>query len=89
MGGIVCGQLKGPQEVGRKHKELIMKNQTSGNRGGSSKFQAMKDPASKTVSGKGPAADTSKGKSTGAAIAANQSSAPGPMAPDSVKGGHL
>jgi hypothetical protein len=63
-----------------------MNNQTSGNRGGSSKFQAMKHPASKTVSGKGPAADTSKGKST---VAASPGGATGPMDPASKKGGQV
>ena len=66
-----------------------MNNQTSGNRGGSSKFQAMKHPASKTVSGKGPAADTSKGKSTVAASAASPGGATGPMDPASKKGGQV
>jgi hypothetical protein len=65
-----------------------MRNQSSGKGGGSVKLQAMKKaPTPKNISGHGPAAGSSAGKSTVAAVA-SQGAAPGPMAPDSVKGGH-
>jgi len=65
-----------------------MNNQSSRSGGRSDKVQAVKKgSASKTVSGKGPAADSLTGTST-PADTAGQSAAPGPIAPDSVKGGH-
>jgi hypothetical protein len=68
-----------------------MKNQSSGKGGGSSKIQAMKVPASKTVSGNRPAADSSKGKLTSAASVTGLSSGTtdSPIVPDGAKGGHL
>jgi hypothetical protein len=92
MSGIVCGQLKDPSQAtlgreSKKHKELIMNNQNSGNGGASPKLQAMVDPASKDTSGQGPAADSFTGTST-PADTAGQSAASGTIVPASEKGGH-
>jgi len=90
MGHIVCGQLKDSGKSVEKDKELNMKNQTVGKRGGPRKGRPMKDPGSKTVGGKGPAANTSKGKSTVAstAVGLSSGSADSPIVPDGAKGGH-
>ena len=88
MGDIVCEQLKRPWDYAESGKELFMKNQTNVNDGASPELQAMGDPASKDISGQGPAADSSTGTPV-PADGANQSGAPGPMAPDSAKGGHV
>jgi hypothetical protein len=69
-------------------KELFMNNQNSSNGGASPKLQAMVDPASKDTSGPGPAAVALTGTAT-PADTAGQSATPGPMVPDSEKGGHV
>ena len=65
-----------------------MNNQSSGNGGASPKLQATVDSASKATSGQGPVADSLTGAST-PADTAGQSPTPGPMVPDSEKGGHV
>jgi hypothetical protein len=65
-----------------------MNNQPSGSGGASPELQPMIDPASKDLSGQAPPV-VSLNSTSAPADVANQSSAPDPMAPDSVKGGHL
>jgi len=65
-----------------------MNNQTSVDGAASPKLQPMMGPPSNDNSGQGPATDSLTG-TPAPADAANQSGAPGPMAPDSAKGGHV
>jgi len=65
-----------------------MNNQTSGNGGASPKLQPTIDGASNNIGGQGPATDSLTDTSVPTDIV-GQDPAPGTMAPDSVKGGHV
>ena len=64
-----------------------MKNQTSGKGGASPELQPKIDPASKNISGQAPMAVSLRGMSVPTSNA-SQSGPPGPIEPDSAKGGH-
>ena len=65
-----------------------MNNQSSGNGGATPKLQAMVEPPSTNIGGQGPATDTSASAPAPTDVS-SPGGAPGPMAPDSAKGGHL
>jgi hypothetical protein len=65
-----------------------MNNQPSTNGGVSPELQPMIDPAPNDSSGQAPPAVSLESAPLPADIA-GQSGAPGPMAPDSAKGGHV